>query len=120
MAIGLRGGRLKATSGYAFRRIQRDSAAFVDSLQKQGHPFLVPDDPLRYRVSDSLLLDIKANDVDQIERISCALFKYNPGERILRFFNQDARPLEQRKDIPALPSRLFIETLIKKGGASDS
>ena len=42
MAIGAHGGRIKPTSGYAFMRIQHDSAAIVRSLLRLDQPFDVP------------------------------------------------------------------------------
>ena len=114
MAIGLRGGRLKPSSGYAFTRIQRDSAAIAHSLSTRGHPFNVPIDPQRYRLSDSLLLEIMGEHGDEIESIFCALFKNNPGERIIRFLDQDAGLWEQLRIIPTLPPRLFIATLLRR------
>ncbi len=114
MNIGLRGGRLKPSSGYAFTRIQRDSVSITHSLVSHGHPFAVPADPQRYRLSDSLLLEIMENHGEQIESIFCALFRNNPGERIFRFLDEDASPWEQLRIIPTLPPRLFIETLLTR------
>ena len=42
MTIGIPGGRVKPSSGYAFWRIQQDSAAIVRSLLQVEHPFDVP------------------------------------------------------------------------------
>jgi hypothetical protein len=74
----------------------------------------VPIDPQRYRLSDSLLLEIMGEHGDEIESIFCALFKNNPGERIIRFLDQDAGLWEQLRIIPTLPPRLFIATLLRR------
>jgi lycopene beta-cyclase len=54
MSVGARAGRIKPTTGYAFTRIQADSAAIVDSLFRVSHPFDVPVDSYRYRLCDSI------------------------------------------------------------------
>ncbi len=114
MAIGLRGGLLKPSTGYAYRRIQRDSASIVKSLETEGHPFAVEVDPWRYRASDGLLLDIMAEHPQEIEPIFSALFRNNRPYSVLRFLDQDAGPLEQLRMIPTMPSRPFLKQLFER------
>ena len=95
MSIGARAGRIKPTTGYAFTRIQEDSAAIVSSLQRNGHPFDVPADPYRYRLSDSILLEIMEQRGRQIRPIFEAMFRRNKIGRIFRFLDEVASPWEQ-------------------------
>jgi len=111
MAIGTKGGRVKPTSGYAFTRVQADSAAIVRSLQEQGHPFDVPVDAWRYRLSDSLLLQVMSENGEQIEPVFSALFRRNSIGRIFRFLDEAAGPWEQLLIIPTLPPWRFIGAL---------
>jgi lycopene beta-cyclase len=47
LAIGVNGGRIKPSTGYAFSRVQADSEAIVQSLLTHGHPFALPAGPAR-------------------------------------------------------------------------
>jgi lycopene beta-cyclase len=113
MTIGLKGGRLKPTTGYAFTRIQKDSAAILKSLLDNGHPFAVPADPERYRFMDTLLLDIMCQHGEQIEPIFTALFRHNPVERVFRFLDEEASVQDIRRIIATLPPRPFLEALLR-------
>ena len=113
MSIGVKAGRIKPTTGYAFTRIQEDSAAIVNSLQRTGHPFDVPADPYRYRLSDAILLEIMAHRGRQIRPIFEAMFRRNDIGRIFRFLDEVASPWEQLAIIPTLPSLPFLRALIR-------
>jgi lycopene beta-cyclase len=113
MAIGIPGGRVKPTSGYAFWRIQQDSAAIVRSLLRAEHPFDVPPDSRLYHLCDSLMLQIMGRHGDQIEPIFAALFKNNPIERVLRFLDEAASPWESLSLIATLPPALFLQALFQ-------
>lgn len=57
LRIGIAGGRLKPSSGYAFTRILADNQAIVASLRTHDHPFALPRERARYRWFDGVLLD---------------------------------------------------------------
>jgi lycopene beta-cyclase len=123
MSIGVPGGRVKPTSGYAFWRIQRDSAAIVRSLLRAEHPFDVPPDSRFFHLCDSLMLQIMDRHSDQIEPIFAALFKNNPIERVLRFLDEAASLWESLSLIATLPPALFLQALFQLkvlGGVQDS
>jgi lycopene beta-cyclase len=93
MRTGIAGGMLKPTTGFAFTRIQRDSAAIVRSLLGQGHPFGVPVCPGAYRICDSLMLHGMARHGGQMASLLATFFKYGSPRRILRFLDQRGAPL---------------------------
>lgn len=113
LTIGARGGRLKPSTGYAFDRIQQDSAAIVRSLLEVGHPFNIPAAPRRYHVFDSILLDIMAHEGEQIEPIFTALFRHNPIGRIFRFLDERAGPRETLALIATLPPAVFLQAVFR-------
>lgn len=113
MTIGAKAGRVKPTTGFAFTRIQQDSVAIVQSLLRAGHPFDVPADSRRYRLYDSLMLQIMSGHGDQIEPIFTAMFEHNPIERILRFLDEVASPWENLLLIRTLPPRLFVRAVFQ-------
>jgi lycopene beta-cyclase len=113
MNIGVRGGRIKPSTGYAFLRIQQDCSAIAQSLLARGHPFAVPSDSGRYRLYDSLMLEVMQRHGDEIKPIFTALFKNNPIERVLRFLDEEASPAENSLLIASLPPRLFLQALFQ-------
>jgi lycopene beta-cyclase len=113
MAIGVAGGRVNPTSGYAFMRIQRDSAAIAGSLLRMGHPFDLPPDSPRYRLYDAILLDLMAHQSQSIGPIFAALFQHNPIQRIFRFLDEAGSPWENLRLIATLPPRRFVQALFR-------
>jgi lycopene beta-cyclase len=113
MTIGIQGGRIKPSTGYAFIRMQEDASAIAHSLLEVGHPFRVPPDPRRYRFFDSVMLSIVAQQGEKIESIFTALFKRNPAERIFRFLDESASLWENCLMIPCLPPQLLWQTLLR-------
>ena len=114
MTIGTPGGRIKPTSGYAFARIQRDSAAIVDSLRRRGHPFDVPRDSRYFRLCDSLMLQLMSRRDDQMKSILITLIENNPIERVFRFLDEATSPLENLALMTSLPPTPFLKALARK------
>jgi lycopene beta-cyclase len=113
MNIGTRGGRVKPSTGYAFLRIQRDSAAIVRSLLANGQPFGVPPDSRRYRFYDALMLEVMQRHGGEIKPLFSALFKNNPIARVFRFLDEVASPAENSLLIASLPPKLFLRAMFR-------
>jgi lycopene beta-cyclase len=113
MAIGTLGGRVKPTSGYAFPRIQQDSAAIVKSLLQHGHPFDVPETASRYRLYDSLMLQVMHRQGDQVKTVFSTLLRNNPIERIFRFLDETSSIGEDLRFMAAAPPLPFLQALVR-------
>lgn len=113
MAIGTPGGRIKPTAGYAFMRIQRDSAAIVQSLLQSGNPFAVPSDSRYYRLCDSLMLQLMYRHGAQAKSLFADLFKNNPIERVFHFLDEGASPRENLALMASLPPGLFLQAFFR-------
>jgi lycopene beta-cyclase len=113
MTIGTKGGRVKPTTGYAFVRIQQDSAAIIRSLLDQRHPFNVPEDSLRYRLLDTFMLELMDHYGEDLKPIFTQMFERNPIQRILRFLDEEATPIENLQLIATLPPWRFIQSAIQ-------
>ena len=106
--IGTRGGRVKPSSGYAFLRIQNDSAAVVRSLEKNGHPFSIPTPPKRYLLFDSILLNILLRKGELGQQIFTQLFRKTPIQRLFGFLDESADLLDNLRVISTVPFRPFL------------
>jgi lycopene beta-cyclase len=115
MSIGMKGGRIKPTTGFAFTRVQTDSAAIVQSLLKHDRPFDVPEDSARYHLYDSMLLDIMEREPDRIQSIFAALFKRNSIEHVLSFLDEQAPPAQNVRMFATLPPIPFLQALARVG-----
>jgi lycopene beta-cyclase len=115
MSIGIQGGRIKPSTGFAFMRVQADSAAIVQSLIKHDQPFHVPEDSSRYRLYDSMLLDIMTREPERIQSIFATLFKRNTIERVLSFLDEQASLTQNVRMFATLPSAPFLQALARVG-----
>ncbi len=113
MAIGTLGGRVKPTSGYAFMRIQQDSAAIVRSLRNTGSPFNIPSDSSYYRLCDSLMLQLMHRGGADVVPLFADLFKKNPVQRVLRFLDETASPAENLGLMASVPPGPFLQAFAR-------
>lgn len=116
MTIGAAGGRVKPSTGYAFMRIQADSAAIVRSLLRLGHPFDVPLGSRRYRWYDTILLNIMTHHGAAIDPIFTALFRHNSIQRVFRFLDEAGSLRENISFIATLPPQRFLQALLRLQG----
>ncbi|MEJ7660651.1 MAG: lycopene cyclase family protein [Hymenobacter sp.] len=87
--LGTRAGRAKPSTGYAFRRIQAQSARLAAALAATGRPPRhLTGDRWQFRLFDTLLLDIMQRQGETTRDIFQQLFERNPVERILRFLDE--------------------------------
>jgi lycopene beta-cyclase len=97
MAIGIPGGMLKGSTGFAFARIQRDSAAITRSLAEQGTPWVgtcdAPPAGRIYRASESLMLWAMAHQGRKAGSLLGTLFRVGSTPKILGFLDEEGLPL---------------------------
>ena len=113
LAIGTLGGRVKASTGYAFLRIQADSAAIIRSLEQHGHPFAIKPEKPRYRLFDSILLQILYRQGNQAKPIFEQMFRNNPIQRVFEFLDESANWLDNYRFIASLPPLPFLKALVR-------
>jgi lycopene beta-cyclase len=108
--IGTAGGQTKGSSGYTFRFIQKHSAQLVSDLLRYGSPR--NETPLmynRFRMYDSIMLNVLANDRLPGEQIFADLFKKNPADRVLRFLDNESSLEDEINLIGTLPTAPFFK-----------
>lgn len=108
MNIGTRGGRVKASTGFAFLRTVRDSQRIVASLKAIGTPFHDHYPPRRYRTFDSMLLSVLSAHPDDGRDIFIRLFERNPLIRLWRFLDEEGSLWENIKLMNTVPWWPFI------------
>ncbi|MBN1923081.1 MAG: Lycopene cyclase [Anaerolineae bacterium] len=113
MRTGTRGGRVKASSGFAFFRTVQDSHAIARSLIAHGHPFDIPVPPRRYRLFDSMLLQILYRRGDLAERVFADLFSKNPLDRLLRFLDEEGSLWENLRLMATVPPLPFMSAWLR-------
>jgi lycopene beta-cyclase len=110
---GTRGGMVKPSTGYAFLRIQNDTSAIVQSLINQGDPFNIPKSPSRYKMFDSIMLQLMYRRGDEMKGIFQALFRKNPIDRIFRFLDETGSIVDNSKLMISLPALTFLHAMWK-------
>lgn len=90
LAVGVRGGLLKASTGYALTRIRDDADAVATSLADRGHPFALPRASRLWAFLDRVLLRVVAVHGPATAAVFVALFARNPVDRVLRFLDERA------------------------------
>lgn len=89
LRVGIAGGRLKPSSGYAFTRIVEDSEAIVRSLVDHGHPFHdLPETNEAFRLLDGLFLRVMRHEPSRMKHVFLRLFERNPTQRVFRFLDE--------------------------------
>jgi lycopene beta-cyclase len=113
MRVGLAGGMLKPSTGYAFDRIIRDADAVVGSLDRFGHPWALPRPRRRHAWLDGVLLDLVATEPAAVEPAFARMFARNPARRVLRFLDEDTRLVEELLLIASLPPVPFLRAALR-------
>lgn len=108
LTIGAAGGLLKASTGFAYQRIQRDSAEIAESLRRHGHPFDLPRTSGRFRMFDAVLLGVVLDDPAQLERAFSALFRYRTAEPALRFLDEVTTAPQEWRLFAGMPAPVCL------------
>ncbi|HEY0707034.1 MAG TPA: lycopene cyclase family protein [Polyangia bacterium] len=111
IAIGVAGGLLRASTGYALTRILKDTGALVRALEANLPPLAhVRRSPV-IRAFDGVFLRLAATRGELLPRVFAALFRNNPVERVLRFLDERARFRDYVGLVFGMPKLLFLRAL---------
>lgn len=108
LTIGTEAGMVKAGTGYAYQRVQRDSAAIARSLARHGHPFDLPQPHARHRLFDGALLDVVTRDPAELERAFAALFRGSSAEPALRFLDERTSIAEETRLFAGMRAGVYL------------
>jgi lycopene beta-cyclase len=119
--LGTRAGRAKPSTGYAFQRIQAQSARLVAALAATGHPPADPTgDQWQFHWFDTLLLDIMQRQGETTRDLFAQLFRRNPVERVLRFLDEKTSWVDNLRIMNSVSAGPFLYSIaqVLRGRAS--
>lgn len=115
MNIGTAGGCTKASTGYTFRRIQKQSRRIADSLIQTGQPFFPESAFNRHAYLDSVLLNVLDNHRSPGKQVFSDLFRKNPPQRVLRFLDEETSLLEDLQIMSSVDIPAFLRATVAVG-----
>lgn len=116
--IGTAGGRVKPSSGYAFRSIQKQAEQIVASLLLHGDPVHLPKEPVKHGFYDSVFLNVLHQRPQEAPLVFSRMFAATAPKTIFRFLDNESSFAEDLQVIGSLRSTAFVKAgiseLIKK------
>lgn len=112
--IGVAGGQTKASSGYTFQFIQKQSGQIVDYLIKDKPLAALSSAAKRFRFYDNTLLHILYYEKLPGQEVFTQLFKKNKPQLVLKFLDNESSLKEELKIISTLPTWPFLKAAIKQ------
>lgn len=112
--VGLMAGGARASTGYAFQRIQRWADACEKSLLAGFLPLRHPPDTAVLRVMDRLFLNVLRANPERAGALFCTLFARAAAPRLIRFLSGEGTWLDYAAVVAALPPWPFIKLLVDR------
>ena len=113
--IGVAGGQTKASSGYTFQFIQKQSRQIVDHLIKNKPLDSLPSGYCkRFRFYDNTLLHILYYEKLPGNEVFTQLFKKNKPQQVLKFLDNESSLKDELKIISTLPTWPFLKAALKQ------
>ncbi|MBS1596802.1 MAG: lycopene cyclase [Bacteroidetes bacterium] len=106
--IGTAGGQTKASTGYTFQFIQKQSRAIVKSLIENGKPPASKSDA-KFDFYDSVLLNVLATSKVAGEEVFTNMFRKNKVEDIFSFLDSETNIFKDLKIISSFPFIPFLK-----------
>lgn len=107
--MGVAGGQVKGSSGYAFQFIQKRTAAIVDGLKK-GKPRFdnIAFQQKKGNLYDAVLLNVLHHQKMSGDEIFKSIFSKNKTETVLRFLDNESSIVEDVKIMNSVPTNIFL------------
>jgi lycopene beta-cyclase len=112
--IGTAGGQTKASSGYTFQFIQKQSEQILNCLVENKALFEIKTAAKRFQFYDRVLLDVLFNKRASGKEIFTTMFKKNNQHSVLRFLDNETHFVEELKIISSLPKLPFLKAALKQ------
>jgi len=112
--IGTAGGQTKASTGYTFQFIQKQSQQITDWLIQGKNLNYLPRTAKRFRFYDNTFLHILYHDKIPGKKIFTQLFKKNKPQQVLKFLDNESSLAEELKIISTLPAIPFLKAALRQ------
>lgn len=109
--IGARAGAIKASTGYAFKKMFEHAEQISESIQKEENNVKIRSN-IKFKFYDRLLLQILKNQPDKGKNIFQTLFQKNKAVDVLHFIEEKTNLQQDLKILFSLPIKPFINALI--------
>ncbi|GEM_PF-99592 len=106
--IGIVGGNIKPSTGYAFSRIQRHTRVLASSFALTGRLTPVAASPSRFALYDLLFLRVMHSKPAHALMVFEALFRKNPIENVMKFLDERTHLFEELRMFVGLPKRHLL------------
>ena len=112
--IGVAGGQVKGSSGYAFHFIQEKTKTIVADVAAGINPLRASTfAQKKFQLYDSVLLRVLQDQKLDGATIFTAIFSKNPPNRVFRFLNNESSLLDDLHIMSSVPTRIFLPTAIQ-------
>jgi lycopene beta-cyclase len=112
VSIGTMGDAVKASTGYAFQFIQKQTQQIVDQL-KLNQALNPAVHHTRHQFYDAVLLYILENQKMAGDEIFARIFKKNTAATVFKFLSNTSTLLDDLKIMSSLPTPIFLPAAIK-------
>lgn len=110
--VGVMNGGARASTGYAFQRIQRWARDASHRMSEGGAVTGHAADPLIHRGMDRLFLRVVRSDPEHAADLFLSIFGMHDPMRIIRFLTDSCSPMDYAAVIAALPTGRFVRELL--------
>ncbi len=115
VTAGAAGGALRASSGYAFLRIQRWAQACAATFRRTGQAIPHPPEPYWRQRMDRLFLRVLAEEPQRSPEIFMRMAQAMPAPAFARFMSEKAHATDWLHVIAAMPKAPFLKTALGAG-----
>ena len=113
--IGIAGGQAKASSGYAFKFIQKRTAAIIEAIKKgKNLSFGKKLKDSKGHLYDSVLLHVLHFQKMQGDEIFASIFKKNKTSNVLAFLDNESSILTDLKIMNSVPTGIFLPAALRE------
>jgi lycopene beta-cyclase len=111
--IGIAGGQTKASTGYTFQFIQKQSELIMDCLNRNKPLSGIPDTSRRFHFYDSVLLQLLVSKKLSGEQIFSRMFQRNRASLIFKFLDNETSLAEEVRLISTLQTVPFLKAAMR-------
>lgn len=113
--MGVAGGQVKGSSGYAFQFIQKRTAAIIDGLKKGKIKYnKIGFHQKKGNLYDAVLLNVLHHKKMPGDKIFESLFSKNKTERVLRFLDNESNMIEDLQIMNSVPTKIFLPAALQE------